>query len=79
MLVLKLGAGKKVFKSILKLMNKKFGKGKLKLQMKLNLQMIWLLQKRQKETLEELQDYKEIAPQFYERMELKIKISWYLR
>jgi hypothetical protein len=41
--------------------------------MKLKLTDEMLFEKDKRRLLEELQDYKEVAPKFYQRMELKIK------
>ena len=69
----KFGAGKEGIKGILSMINKKFGKDTMKTadQVKLTDEMLFERDKRR--VLEELGDYKEIAPKFYKRMELKIK------
>ena len=60
-------------KALLAMMNKKFGKGTLKTADEVKLTDEMLFEKDKRRLMEELQDYKDIAPKFYQRMELKIK------
>jgi hypothetical protein len=69
----KAGAGKEGIKGILKMMNEKFGKGAVKTADEVTLTNDMVLAKETKRALEELKDYKDIAPQFYQRMTLKLK------
>ena len=69
----KFGTGKEGIKSILKMMNEKFGKGAVKTADQVTLTNDMVLAKETKRALEELKDYKDIAPQFYQRMTLKLK------
>ena len=69
----KAGAGKEGIKGILKMMNEKFGKGAVKTADQVTLTNDMVLAKETKRALEELKDYKDIAPQFYQRMTLKLK------
>jgi len=69
----KFGTGKEGIKSILNMMNKKFGKGAVKTADEVTLTNDMVLAKETKRALEELKDYKDIAPQFYQRMTLKLK------
>jgi len=69
----KAGAGKEGIKGILKMMNEKFGKGAVKTADQVTLTNDMVLAKETKRALEELKDYKEIAPKFYQRMTLKLK------
>ena len=69
----KFGTGKEGIKGILKMMNEKFGKGAVKTADQVTLTNDMVLAKETKRALEELKDYKDIAPQFYQRMTLKLK------
>ena len=69
----KFGAGKEGIKGILKMMNEKFGKDAVKTADQVTLTNDMVLAKETKRALEELKDYKDIAPQFYQRMTLKLK------
>ena len=69
----KAGAGKEGIKSILKMVNKKFGKGTVKTADEVRVTDEALFERDKRRVLEELQDYKDIAPKFYQRMTLKIK------
>jgi len=69
----KFGAGKEGIKGILKMMDDKFGKGAVKTADQVTLTNDMVLAKETKRALEELKDYKDIAPQFYQRMTLKLK------
>ena len=69
----KFGTGKEGIKGILKMMNKKFGKGAVKTADEVKVTDDMLFERDKRRLLEELQDYKDIAPKFYQRMELKIK------
>ena len=60
-------------KALLAMMNKKFGKGTVKTADEVKVTDEMLFEKDKRRLLEELQDYKDIAPKFYQRMELKIK------
>ena len=60
-------------KAILAMMNKKFGKDAVKTADKVKLTDEMIFEKENRRLLEELQDYKEVAPQFYTRMSLKLK------
>jgi|TARA_R110002020_G_scaffold6977_1_gene29454 hypothetical protein len=60
-------------KELLKRMNKKFGEGTMKTADKVKLTDEMLFERDNRRLLEELQDYKEIAPKFYLRMNLKLK------
>ena len=60
-------------KALLAMMNKKFGKGTLKTADEVKVTDEMLFEKDKRRLLEELQDYKDVAPKFYQRMELKIK------
>ena len=55
------------------MMNKKFGQGTVKTADEVELTNDMVLAKETKRALQELEDYKEIAPQFYQRMTLKLK------
>ena len=55
------------------MMNKKFGKGAVKTADEVKVTDEMLFEKDKRRLLEELQDYKDIAPKFYQRMTLKIK------
>jgi len=69
----KFGTGKEGIKGILRMMNKKFGKDTMKTADKVKLTDEMLFERDNRRLLEELQDYKEIAPKFYLRMNLKLK------
>jgi len=69
----KFGAGKEGIKGILKMMDDKFGKGAVKTADQVTLTNDMVIAKETKRALEELKDYKDIAPQFYQRMTLKLK------
>ena len=69
----KFGTGKGGIKGILKMMDDKFGKGAVKTADQVTLTNDMVLAKETKRALEELKDYKDIAPQFYQRMTLKLK------
>jgi hypothetical protein len=60
-------------KAILAMMNKKFGKDAVKTADKVKLTDEMIFEKENRRLLEELQDYKEVAPKFYLRMNLKLK------
>ena len=60
-------------KALIEMMNKKFGKGAVKTADEVELTNDMVLAKETKRALQELEDYKEIAPQFYQRMTLKLK------
>ena len=60
-------------KFLLKLINKKFGKDTIKTADQVKLTDEMKSQRNERRLLEELQDYKEIAPKFYQRMNLKLK------
>ena len=60
-------------KALLAMMNKKFGKGTVKTADEVELTNDMVLAKETKRALQELEDYKEIAPEFYQRMTLKLK------
>ena len=60
-------------KALMAMMNKKFGKGAVKTADEVKLTDEMLFEKDKKRALEELKDYKEIAPEFYLRMTLKLK------
>jgi len=55
------------------MINKKFGKDTMTTADKVKVTDEMLFERDKKRLLEELQDYKDIAPKFYQRMELKIK------
>jgi hypothetical protein len=69
----KFGTGKEGIKGILKMMNKKFGKGAVKTADEVKVTDEMLFERDKRRLLEELRDYKDITPKFYQRMELKIK------
>ena len=72
----KVGSGKEGIKgiqSLLNMVNKKFGKDTMKTADQVTLTNDMVLAKETKRALEELKDYKDIAPQFYQRMTLKLK------
>jgi len=60
-------------KALLAMMNKKFGKGTVKTADEVKVTDEMLFERDKRRALEELEDYKEIAPQFYQRMTLKLK------
>ena len=60
-------------KALIEMMNKKFGKDTVKTADQVELTNDMVLARETRRALEELQDYKEIAPQFYQRMTLKLK------
>ena len=64
------GGGIKFLKEMI---NKKFGKDTIKTADEVKVTDEMLFEKDKRRLLEELQDYKDIAPKFYQRMELKIK------
>ena len=64
------GGGIKFLKEMI---NKKFGKDTMKTADEVKITDEMLFEKDKKRLLAELQDYKDIAPKFYQRMELKIK------
>ena len=64
------GGGIKFLKEMI---NKKFGKDTIKTADEVKVTDEMLFERDKKRLLEELQDYKGIAPKFYQRMELKIK------
>ena len=64
------GGGIKFLKEMI---NKKFGKDTIKTADEVKVTDEMLFERDKKRLLEELQDYKDIAPKFYQRMELKIK------
>ena len=69
----RVGFSKGGIKALIEMMNKKFGKGAVKTADKVELTNDMVLAKETKRALQELEDYKEIAPQFYQRMTLKLK------
>ncbi len=69
----KFGTGKQGVKGLLEMLNKKFGKDVVKTADKVTLTDEMLFEKDNKRLLEELKDYKEVAPKFYQRMSLKLK------
>ena len=69
----RVGFSKGGIKALLAMMNKKFGKGTVKTADEVELTNDMVLAKETKRALEELKDYKDIAPQFYQRMTLKLK------
>jgi hypothetical protein len=64
------GGGIKFLKEMI---NKKFGKDTMKTADEVKVTDEMLFEKDKRRLLEELQDYKDVAPKFYQRMELKIK------
>ena len=60
-------------KALLSMINKKFGKDTIKTADQVKLTDEMKSQRNERRLLEELQDYKEIAPKFYQRMNLKLK------
>jgi hypothetical protein len=60
-------------KALIAMMNKKLGKDVVKTADEVKLTEDMLIKRDRKKALEELEDYKELAPQMYERMQLKIK------
>jgi len=69
----KFGTGKGGIKGILKMMDDKFGKGAVKTADEVKVTDDMLIKRDRRKALEELQDYKDIAPEFYQRMTLKLK------
>ena len=69
----RVGFSKGGIKALLAMMNKKFGKGVVKTADEVKVTDEMLFERDKRRLLEELQDYKDIAPKFYQRMELKIK------
>ena len=69
----RIGFSKGGIKALITMMNKKFGKGAVKTADEVKLTNDMVLAKETKRALQELEDYKEIAPQFYQRMTLKLK------
>jgi len=55
------------------MINKKFGKDTMKTADEVKVTDEMLFERDKRRLLEELQDYKDVAPQFYQRMTLKIK------
>ena len=60
-------------KALMAMMNKKFGKGTVKTADEVKVTDEMLFERDKRRVLEELEDYKEILPEFYQRMTLKIK------
>ena len=60
-------------KALIAMMNKKFGKDAVKTADKVKLTDEMMFEKENRRLLEELRDYKDIAPDFYTRMSLKLK------
>jgi len=60
-------------KFLKEMINKKFGKDTMKTADEVKVTDEMLFEKDKRRLLEELQDYKDVAPKFYQRMELKIK------
>ena len=69
----RVGFSKGGIKALIEMMNKKFGKGTVKTADEVKVTDDMLFERDKRRLLEELQDYKDIAPKFYQRMELKIK------
>jgi hypothetical protein len=69
----RVGFSKGGIKALIEMMNKKFGKGTVKTADEVKVTEEMLFERDKRRALEELEDYKEIAPQFYQRMTLKIK------
>ena len=69
----RVGFSKGGIKALLAMMNKKFGKGTVKTADEVELTNDMILAKETKRALQELEDYKEILPEFYQRMTLKLK------
>ena len=69
----RVGFSKGGIKALIEMMNKKFGKGTVKTADEVKVTEEMLFERDKRRALEELEDYKDIAPQFYQRMTLKIK------
>ena len=69
----RVGFSKGGIKALIEMMNKKFGKDTVKTADEVELTNDMVLAKETRRALEELKDYKEIAPEFYLRMTLKLK------
>jgi hypothetical protein len=69
----RVGFSKGGIKALIEMMNKKFGKDTIKTADEVKVTDEMLFERDKRRLLEELEDYKEIAPQFYQRMTLKIK------
>ena len=69
----RVGFSKGGIKALIKMMNKKFGKGTVKTADEVKVTDDMLFERDKRRLLEELQDYKDIAPKFYQRMNFKIK------
>ena len=69
----KVGSGKQGIQSLLNMINKKFGKDTMKTADQVTLTNDMVLAKETKRALQELEGYKEILPEFYQRMTLKLK------
>ena len=69
----RVGFSKGGIKALMEMMNKKFGKGAVKTADEVKVTEDMLFERDKRRLLDELQDYKDIAPKFYQRMELKIK------
>ena len=69
----RIGFSKGGIRALIEMMSKKFGKGAVKTADEVELTNDMVLAKETKRALQELEDYKEIAPQFYQRMTLKLK------
>ena len=69
----RVGFSKGGIKALIEMMNKKFGKDTVKTADEVELTNDMVLAKETRRALEELKDYKDIAPQFYQRMTLKLK------
>ena len=69
----RVGFSKGGIKALIEMMSKKFGKGTVKTADEVKVTDDMLFERDKRRLLEELQDYKDIAPKFYQRMELKIK------
>ena len=69
----RIGFSKGGIRALIEMMSKKFGKGAVKTADEVKVTDEMLFERDKRRLLEELQDYKDIAPKFYQRMELKIK------
>ena len=69
----RVGFSKGGIKALIEMMNKKFGKDTVKTADEVELTNDMVLAKETRRALEELKDYKDIAPKFYQRMTLKLK------
>ena len=69
----RVGFSKGGIKALIAMMNKKFGKGAVKTADEVELTNDMVLAKETKRALQELEGYKEILPEFYQRMTLKLK------